>query len=65
MAEEEKKSAPVWMYRGEEAKLFDHPDDVPSGWSDSPATPVPAPKKRKAKEEQPEPMEEELNDDGS
>lgn len=60
---EDKKPAPVWMYRGDKSRLFNHPDEVPSGWSDSPATP--APKKRKAKEEQPEPMEEELNDDGS
>ena len=32
-------SAPVWMYRNGEAKLFASPDEVPKGkgWSDSPA----------------------------
>lgn len=29
---------PVWMYREGEAKLFNHPNDVPKneGWSDAP-----------------------------
>ncbi len=63
MAEEEKKSAPVWMYRGDDSRLFNHPDEVPDGWSDTPGKPAPKPK-RKAKE-QPEPTKEEVNDDGS
>ena len=46
MSEEPRKSAPTWAYKGVEAKLFDHPDDVPKGWSDSPSkSDDPAPKR--------------------
>lgn len=39
MSEEVKarKPVPTWAYKNGEAQLFDHPDDVPAGWADSPA----------------------------
>ena len=33
----ERKPIPTWAYKGDDAKLFDHPDDIPKGWTDSPA----------------------------
>lgn len=40
--------SPVWMYREGEAKIFNHPNDVPKneGWVDSPSK-VTAQKKSK------------------
>lgn len=37
MSEEKRKPIPTWAYKDGGAKLFDHPDDIPKGWADSPA----------------------------
>lgn len=60
----------VWMYRGTEARLFNSPEEVPEGWTDTPTEDAPAvepeapsdtPKRRgrppKAKDDEGEPDE--------
>lgn len=56
MSEEaERESVPTWAYKGDEARLFDHPDDVPAGWFDSPAKAADAPKRGRPPKATPEP----------
>lgn len=54
MADDNPKPKPVWAYKDGEAKLFQSPDDVPSGWTDTPAKepekPAKAPARKAAKD---------------